>query len=492
MNTAMQIVNEFEEHSNDNVSQETDENKFWLKKTNAKNPTLYSVLPDSLGFTNYLKSIGIAFEKKSREMVYFKDGIVTVIDMFDLKHIVMGSISKFPEVMPDGVTKIEIKKMVAANDSRLFKAKGIVDLVGYKDFDWISSTKKEAFFFYRNGVVEVSKSEIILKPYSEIQGFIWSTEVVDRDFTLVETKDSQWRDFIRKAAGNTPTLIANMMRGIGYILHSYKDPSRPYLTILGEAVVDSSNGGGSGKSLTGIGISKIVPTVFKDMKQFSANGAFEFSMVNQDSKVFILSDLKENFGHEILHNMISEGFQVNKKGKPIETFDFEDSPKIVATTNYSLDNSTNHSSRRQRLIEFSDHFNATNTPENVYKGLFFSDWDSSQWQMFDTFQMQCVLRYLKEGFPKVEESDTSKRKRILGKKGMLALMDWLNDYEHEGFKAFKEIYNEYTSSAFVEKDEKLARNEFTRCLIEAVGVSGTKKMDIAENGRVKSFKIWQE
>lgn len=472
-----------------NEFNEAPKTQFWRIKRNAKNPNLYVLLPDTLGFIAYLESLGVCFEATSKELVREEKGIVSKIEISDLKRIVQKDIQSLPEVNEEDITRDEILSMIMANEARLFKTKGLLEFLSLKEFDWIKSNESTGFFFYRNGVACVVADNIELKPYESIEGYVWESQIIDRDFELVEPGGSDWADFLYKAAGETEKLVANLNSSLGYILHTYKDSANAYLVLFGEAVADSNLGGGAGKGVTGAGIAKIVNTAFKDMRQYSASDAFKWSMVNQDTAVFILSDLKQNFDHQILYNLITEGFEVNKKNEPVAIYPFADSPKLLASTNYSLDSDSGHGGRRVRLVEFSQHWNQNNTPDKFYGKLFFDQWDENEWKKFDSYMLLCVAQYLKNGFPKIQESATSKKKRIMNKPGMYDLIEWVNNYTCPDFKSFANIYLDYSTSKHV-TGKPIGKNVWLARLEEAVSILKDKHFEVAENGSVKSIKIW--
>lgn len=463
--------------------------QFWRVKRNAKNPSLYVVLPDTLGFIAYLESLGVCFEAESKDLVRERMGIVGKIEISDLKRIVQKDIQTLPDINNEGITKNEILSMVMANEARLFKIKGLLEFLSLKEFDWIKSNESTGYFFYRNGVVSVEAKNIEVKPYDTIEGKVWESKIIERDFELTEPKGSDWADFLFKAAGETDKLIANLNAALGYILHPFKDSANAYLVLFGEAVADSNLGGGAGKGVTGAGISKIVNTAFKDMRQYSSSDAFKWSMVNQETDVFILSDLKQNFDHQILYNLITEGFEVNKKNEPVAIYPFADSPKLLASTNYSLDSDSGHGGRRVRLVEFSQHWNQNNTPDKYYGKLFFDQWDEKEWKQFDSYMLICVAQYLKNGFPKIQESETSKKKRIMNKPGMYDLIEWVNNYSSTDFKSFANIYLDYSTSKHV-TGKPIGKNIWLARIEEAVSILNGKHYEVAENGSVKSVKVW--
>lgn len=472
------------------VTLEGDSNQFWQKKTNAKDPNKYVIIPKLTYWMNYLRSLGIAIESKGGEMVRFEDGIVSKLSVNDLIRLVDEQIKAFPEYLPGGVSRDEILEMVLLNIDRLYKVKGVLGSLPQIDFDWVKSTATESYFFYRNGIVEVTSDSIEVKPYEAIEGFVWDTAIIDRDFELNEdVSATEWADFLAKVAGGKEHLLKNLDAALGYSLHSFKDSSRPYLVVFGEATHDSSLGGGSGKSLIANALAKIVPTAFKDMKAYSVSDSFKWSMVKPETQLLVLSDLTATFEHQVLYNALSDGFEVNAKNKAVVTYPFEESPKILTTTNYSLSNDSGHGDRRLRLVEFSSHWNSQTSPADYYGKLFFSDWDEKEWADFDSYMMLTVVEYLRNGFPKIDESEGSKSKRILNKSGMYDLVEFVNNYDHKEIRSFSDIYLEYTRSQYI-TSKPVGKPIFTKRIEDAVTISNGKQIEVTEYNGSKMFRIW--
>jgi hypothetical protein len=56
--------------------------------------------------------------------------------------------------------------------------------------------------------------------------------------------------------------------------------------------------------------------------------------------------------------------------------------------------------RRRHEVEFYQYFNATNSPQDVYKKLFFDEWTDDEWHVFDNYMINNLQQFMKAGLVK--------------------------------------------------------------------------------------------
>ena len=56
----------------------------------------------------------------------------------------------------------------------------------------------------------------------------------------------------------------------------------------------------------------------------------------EDKRVVLISDLRKDWELEDYYNMISDGFTVEGKGKPVFTIPKKLAPKLLLSTNYTI------------------------------------------------------------------------------------------------------------------------------------------------------------
>jgi hypothetical protein len=288
----------------------------------------------------------------------------------------------------------------------------------YIDKSEIEILRDEAhkcYFPFKNGIVTIDKSNISRIDYGCIDQSIWDSQI--NDFDIYVNKDAditecQYYKFIEKISNDEPERINYAMSIIGYILHSYKDSSRPYAVILAEETDDESKGGGTGKGIFFKAISKLIPTVTMDGKNFKPDKTFAFSRVELGTKLVIIEDCPKNVEFERYYPTITEGMTIEKKNKDEIFLSFDDSPKLAFTTNYSIASNAEHAKRRQRVLEFAPFFSSSKTPQDYFGNKLFNDWDNDEWQRFYNFLFRCVQYYFVNGIKPIMNSEKLNRKQI--------------------------------------------------------------------------------
>ncbi len=110
--------------------------------------------------------------------------------------------------------------------------------------------------------------------------------------------------------------------------------------------------------------------------------------------------------------MITTGVEVEKKRKDAFYIKFEESPKIVITSNYPIKGPGGSSDERRRFeFEVANYYNADFTPEVEFGNRFFNeDWGINEWQKFYHFLMECLMEYLNIGLKKSPSINFEKKK----------------------------------------------------------------------------------
>jgi hypothetical protein len=274
----------------------------------------------------------------------------------------------------------------------------------------------KCFFAFKNGIVQITDEKIKLLSYGEIDKSIWKSQVnFDFDITIDQDFDAslcEYYNFISKISADNEERVHYALTLIGYILHSYKDPAKPYAPILAEETDDETKGGGTGKGIFFKAISELIPTVRIDGKNFKTDKSFAFQRVTLGTKLVVIEDCPKNVDFEKFYPTITEGMTVEKKNKDELFLSYAESPKISFTTNYSINSNAEHAKRRQRVLEFSSFFNSKNTPLDFFGHKLFDEWDSDEWNRFYNLMFFCVSIYLKHGILAVDNSEKLRRKHI--------------------------------------------------------------------------------
>jgi len=120
--------------------------------------------------------------------------------------------------------------------------------------------KDNAYLYYRNCAVNITKDKVNVIDYLDLGGYVWSDQVIDRDFDICEVTDCDYKVFISNIAGGDDNRIRSMESTIGFLLHGYKNFSYCPAVILNDEVITDNPEGGTGKGIFVNAVSKMKNT----------------------------------------------------------------------------------------------------------------------------------------------------------------------------------------------------------------------------------------
>jgi hypothetical protein len=302
--------------------------------------------------------------------------------------------------------------------------------------------------------------------------------------TLVE-----YMRFLRLICNKDPDRLDYALTIIGYLLHQHKDPTHGFAVILGEETDNENEGGGTGKGIFMKAISKVANTERVDGKNFKLDKTFAFQRVGLDTRVLSIEDVRQKVDFEGFYSIITEGITVEKKNKDELYIPFEDSPKIVFTTNYSIPSTGNHAKRRQRVFEFSNYFSPAHTPEDEFGHQLFNDWDKDEWNRFYNLMFFCVQAYMQEGVKEVAATDQYKRKGLKLKYGE-DFLNWFDYYNWGDWVFFGDAYNDFLNTNNMEKKDYSIKwfKAAIRGTADTFGLHFTERVN-RQNNNMKQVRI---
>lgn len=193
----------------------------------------------------------------------------------------------------------------------------------------------------------------------------------------------------------------------GYLLHHYKDPSKPWAAYAMDYRIGEEGecNGGSGKSLFFKALNEILPYVTisgKDPRIFENPHTFE--RVTRKTRLVEIDDCAINLNVEKFYDRITGDFAVNPKNKSIYTLPFIVSPKLGFSTNFVPQNFDASTQRRMLCMVFSDYYHQQ-TEENDYletrkvssdfgKNILPPYSTEQEWNADLNFLLQCLRFYL--------------------------------------------------------------------------------------------------
>lgn len=295
----------------------------------------------------------------------------------------------------------------------------------------------------------------------------------------------------------------------GYMLHHYKDPSKPWAPYAMDHKIGEEGecNGGSGKSLFFYALQCMMSSDVisgKDPRIFDNPHTFE--RVTSKTRMVEIDDLAKSLDVEKFFDRLTGNFSVNPKHGHIFTLPFMVSPKMCFTTNYVPSNIDASSARRMLYMVFSDYYHQK-TEENDYletrkvssdfgKNILPPHSTEDEWNADVNFLLQCLRFYLSVSQENV--MITPPMANIIVRKNMAVMgdnfMEWASGYFSEdscrlNVKLEKDIvFNDCLTDI---NNNKMTPHTFTRKLKAFVAVADwieeLNPKDLQnKDGRIKS------
>jgi len=344
-----------------------------------------------------------------------------------------------------------------------------------KDFnkdELLKDDKLNSYIPFNNGVVRVGIDKVELIPYKKLHKLVWKERIKTVDFHQALDDDIANHDFtwfLYEIAGSDKERLKNLMMLIGYLLSNWKDPSYPKAVIFCDSKVSDRSEGGTGKGILVKAMSHLRSVVIEDGRQINrkVNSEFRFGRITEHTEIYNLSDVEKGFDFEAMFTLLTEGIPIRRLFKDEVFIPYEDSPKVVISTNFTVAGRGSSHDRRKVEFELSDVFSATYTPMDRFQGrAFFDSWDLGQWTGFYGVMIKCLSLYIKHGTPKFEGKNIELRKfidessteftnwffELYGTKEEVMAGGGIKDPRY-ATKSFTELYQEFLNFAGLERHE---------------------------------------
>ncbi|MDP2401480.1 MAG: hypothetical protein Q8M66_05825, partial [Actinomycetota bacterium] len=200
--------------------------------------------------------------------------------------------------------------------------------------------------------------------------------------------------------------LINKIFALGYLLHRYKDPSKPWCVYA----MDNKDGeineshGGSGKSFCFKSLDPFMKTVLlsgRDPKLTENNHIYD--RVTEHTDLIMIDDADQYLNFNFFFGVVTGDMVVNPKNNKSYVIPFRDAPKFCITTNYAVRNVDPSTERRILYCVFSDYyhtksdkndFRETRTiKDDIGKNLFL-DYTEDEWNSDINFFARCIQAYL--------------------------------------------------------------------------------------------------
>ncbi len=268
-------------------------------------------------------------------------------------------------------------------------------------------TKDECFIYFRNGYLSIKNDGYTLEDYNKLKQPVWAHKIKDYDFDTNVGSDGDFKTFCYHLANQDDERMRALMSQIGYMVSDYKNPSITKAWILTDKNSDFSGAanGGSGKSLLSEALGHVKCVTFMDGKSIKKRlkNWYIWEPVTRNTSIICLDDLEEGVSLNNFYSIITSGIDIQGRKSGQFRLEFEDSPKIMITSNHPVAGDIGNSDARRRLeFEVSEYYGPYHSPSDEFGRLFFNDWTDEDWISFYTFMAECVQLFLKEGLIEVD------------------------------------------------------------------------------------------
>lgn len=376
---------------------------FWYENDKKELKILQTALYDFLK-NNGIKRISIDTNDVRRFiLVRIEHRIIFEIDIIWIRNFVKQKIESLPDQISENFTRKDLQELFLKGVSQYINSEKLSEF-NLETIEFLQDTQHTAYFFFKNGFVEVTKDTIKLKSYKELSGYIWKSQIINHKFEVVtDTTKIEAFDFSRFIENicsiRLPEKKLDVERHealictIGYLLHNYRTTANKFAVILSEANINDEPQGRTGKGLLLQSINKLRKVTTIDGKNFSFDSQFAFQTVELDTQILFFDDVLKYFNFQRLFSAITEGLSFERKHKDRINLSAENSPKIVVSTNFSIQGKSESDKGRKYEMELLCYYNADYRPVNDFGAEFFHAWNPEQWNLFYNYMIYCEQTY---------------------------------------------------------------------------------------------------
>lgn len=387
------------------------------------------------------------------KIIRIVDGFVEEVNSEKIKKYLNNYIESLPSTF-DGITPNDLREVIYKGADAYF-SKSLFEFMKCKELNLLKDTKDAAFFPFKNGVLKITNDTKELLKYGDVGLHVWKDQIIDFNIDIekdIDVDNVQFYQFIKKICNDEADRISYVISLIGYLLHKFKDPTKPFAVILAEETEKDKEGGGTGKGIFYKAISKLLSVVFVDGKNFKLDKSFAFQRVELSTQLVVIEDCRKNVDFEGFYSNITEGVTVEKKNKDELYISYADAPKFGFTTNYTINLNGNHGKRRAKVIEFSNFFSPNRSPFDFFGNALFTDWDLDEWNRFYNFMIETVQVFLSDGIPTMYNSNSINRKNIKLNFGE-DFLDYFDSINHNQWHQFSGEYTNFLNTNELEKKD---------------------------------------
>jgi len=311
------------------------------------------------------------------------------------------------ERLANDITKDDLAEKIYQSPQTYF-SKPKLSLLDSSEFTIKRDSLTQAFVYFQNGFVEVTKDGYELKEYTELDNYIYADQQQKRNFKK-GSEEGNFKKFVQNISGydkNSQRFEA-LRTMLGYLMHDFHDYKLKAINFTDSKLSDDDEGR-TGKTMLSRATQYLRNYLEVPGKTFDATKDTKYQHASLSTQIVHLNDAQRSFKTEYVYNDITEGIEIKK---------LYDKPYFIRVKYIISSNKTLQvwgASARDRFVEFelADHYSDTKTPEQEFKQWFFRDWDDNEWNAFYNFMLQCISLFLEKGILEADTINLEERKLI--------------------------------------------------------------------------------
>lgn len=311
--------------------------------------------------------------------------------------------------------------------------------------------EKKKYLFFQNIAVYVAPDGVHPVQYSDLNGYIWDSSILQHKFMYTEEK-GDFEAFCENITEKDPERKSSLMSLLGYLMHDFYECDMKAVLFTDVNNDDAGNSaGGTGKGILGKALMNILNKTAADnryccipAKQIDLSKDTRYSLADISTQLIHLEDIKK-FNLEDLFNDITDGATIRRpyQIKPIVKF-----VKMMISVNHTIELEGSSKKRRIVVFELANFYNERHTPTDDFPKRFFeSKWNDDDWTRFYSFMCRCAQVYMQRGIIPPKEINYSFR--AMREKNQDDFLYWIDsivdisDTKHEQRYEKNKLYQDF-------------------------------------------------
>lgn len=206
-------------------------------------------------------------------------------------------------------------------------------------------------------------------------------------------------------------LLVNLMFSMGYMTSEYKNPGKPWLCFLQDMKISNigQSSGRSGKSLLTVAMNKVRTGFYigGSRKDITEKTEFIYDGYTKFHNFIEVDDLYEFAEFKFFYTQVTGKREVNSKHISKQILDYEESGKMIISSNFELHYTDNSTIARILNCGVSDYYHEktkyndyreTRSPLSKFGRMLFDEFTEEEWNRFYNFMAYCIqlqMRFFK-------------------------------------------------------------------------------------------------